>query len=98
MLEHYTRVRLLTDRYQPQSATRGDLGYIIEIYPDGAYEVEFSDANGITFAQIVAQENELQKDEPVFLKSNPAIDNTGMETVHLDPHQPQKNLTRSNKK
>ena len=98
MLENYTRVRLITDKYLPQSATRGDLGYIIETYPDGAYEVEFSDANGITFAQIAAQENELQEDEPAVLKTSSAFGNTSIEIVHLDLHQSQKNLTRSNKK
>jgi len=35
------------------------LGYVIECYPDGKYEVEFSDANGITIAQLVASEQEL---------------------------------------
>ncbi len=35
------------------------LGYVIESYSDGKYEVEFSDANGITIAQIVAGEEDL---------------------------------------
>lgn len=35
------------------------LGYVIESYADGKYEVEFSDANGITIAQIVVGEEDL---------------------------------------
>jgi len=35
------------------------LGYVIDSYPDAKYEVEFSDANGITIAQIVADEEDL---------------------------------------
>ena len=35
------------------------LGYVIESYPGGKYEVEFSDADGITIAQIVAGEEDL---------------------------------------
>ena len=35
------------------------LGYVIESYSDGKYEVEFSDANGITIAQIVVGEEDL---------------------------------------
>lgn len=71
MIENYSRVRLLTDKYQPEGAARGDIGYIIETYPDGAYEVEFSDTNGITFAQIVARLEELQPAESAI--AEPAL-------------------------
>ena len=60
MLENYSRVRLLTDKYQSQGASCFDIGYVIEVYPGSEYEVEFSDANGITTAQIVANEEEIQ--------------------------------------
>lgn len=63
MINNYSRVRLLTNDHADEGACRGDLGYIIEVYDD-AYEVEFSDGNGITFAQIVAQPNEIELDEP----------------------------------
>ena len=61
-IENYSRVRLLVDHYQ--GVTAGAIGYIIEVYDDGAYEVEFSNSNGITEAQVVVQENEIQIDEP----------------------------------
>ena len=59
-LTTYTRVRLLTDRYRAEGTTAGDVGYIIEIYPDGAYEVEFSDRQGISYAQIVVNGDEIE--------------------------------------
>ena len=64
MFENYSRVRLQTDNYQSEGARCFDVGYVIEVYPDNKYEVEFSDANGTSFAQIVAQEGEIQLDEP----------------------------------
>ncbi|HET6552558.1 MAG TPA: DUF4926 domain-containing protein [Dyella sp.] len=37
----------------------GDIGYIIEDYGDGNYEVEFSNADGSTRAQVVVNEKDL---------------------------------------
>ena len=63
MLAEYSRVILQTDRFSEQNARRGMVGYVIEVYPDGNYEVEFSDpTTGISIAQIVAAESELQAD------------------------------------
>jgi hypothetical protein len=61
-LPNYTRVRLTTDAYAVKGASRGAIGYIIELYHDGAYEVEFSDASGITVAQIVVRHEDLVVD------------------------------------
>jgi uncharacterized protein DUF4926 len=60
MLPQYSRVKLLTDRYQADGAVRGAFGYIIEVYPGGKYEVEFSNPEGITIAQVVVAEGELE--------------------------------------
>lgn len=60
--ENYSRVRLLVD--SKVSVKAGAIGYVIEVYDDGMYEVEFSDRNGSTIAQVVVHENELQIDEP----------------------------------
>jgi len=62
MLKNYSRVRLLTDRYREEGVAAGAIGYVIEVYPGGNYEVEFSDENGITIAQIVAREDELTEE------------------------------------
>ncbi len=60
MLENYSRIRLLTDDHQSEGAKKGNIGYIIETYPDGAYEVEFSDSTGVNYARFVAKQEELQ--------------------------------------
>lgn len=52
-IPNYTRVRLLTDDYAKEGVGIGAVGYVIEVYPGEKYEVEFSDRQGITIAQIV---------------------------------------------
>ena len=69
MIENYSRVQLLTDKYHVEGASRGDVGSVIEVYDNGDYEVEFADENGIDFAQIVAREGELEVLEAVSLVS-----------------------------
>lgn len=60
-MEQYSRIRLLTDKYKEEGVSSGDFGYIIEVYGDGNYEVEFSDGNtGITIAQIVASDEDME--------------------------------------
>jgi hypothetical protein len=54
------RVELVTDKYAGEGATRGMIGYVLEKYPDGNYEVEFSNSQtGETIAQIVVERSEL---------------------------------------
>jgi len=61
MLTNYSRIRIMTSRYEASAGiSRGAIGYIIETYNDGAYEVEFSATNGITIAQLILKENEIQ--------------------------------------
>ena len=62
-LQQYSRVKLLTNRFESEGATRGDIGFIIEVYDDDNYEVEFSNASGISTAQIVANERDLESVE-----------------------------------
>jgi hypothetical protein len=58
--ENYSRVVLLTNRYEDEGVKTGDIGYIIEVYDDGKYEIEISDRKtGITIAQIVVREDEI---------------------------------------
>jgi len=59
-LANYSRVRLLTDSYQQYGVTVGAIGYIIEIYDDEAYEVEFSNERGITIAQLAIPQREVE--------------------------------------
>ena len=65
-LAKFSRVCLQTEKYNSLGACLFDVGYIIEVYPDSGYKVEFADANGIRTAQIVAREEELQLAESVY--------------------------------
>lgn len=60
MTSPYDRVRLTTDRYAADGARRGDIGYIIEIYDDGALEIEISAPDGSTVALFAAQPDEVE--------------------------------------
>jgi hypothetical protein len=42
---------LCTDRFVNEGVKKGDVGVIIEVYPNEKYEVEFSDSKGISYAQ-----------------------------------------------
>jgi hypothetical protein len=59
-INNYSRVRLLTSRYDQQGVSAGAIGYIIEVYDQEAYEVEFSDENGITIAQLAVPQREVE--------------------------------------
>jgi hypothetical protein len=56
---NYSSVRLLTNAFSEEGVTVGSIGYIIEVYGD-EYEVEFSDADGITIAQIVVAQDQIE--------------------------------------
>ena len=60
VLENYSRVRMLTNAYQSENVHASMVGYIIEIYPNDHYEIEFSNKDGITVAQIVARGDEIE--------------------------------------
>jgi hypothetical protein len=75
MLSNYARVRLMTKNFQALGANLFDVGYIIEVYPNGEYELEFSDENGTTTAQIVVREEDIQLAdmEPVVIANTPNV-------------------------
>jgi Domain of unknown function (DUF4926) len=56
-LKVFSRVEFVGQRHDELST--GDVGYIIEDYGDGNYEVEFSSPDGSTRVQAVISENEL---------------------------------------
>jgi len=58
--ENYSRIRVKTDRLGHEGIRSGDIGYIIEVYEDGNYEVEFSDENGVTILLTVLAEYEFE--------------------------------------
>jgi hypothetical protein len=65
MLEPYSLVKLLTDRYQDRGVTVGAMGTILDVYADEAYEVEFSRDDGTTIAWFAVLSTEVRpwKDE-----------------------------------
>ncbi len=56
----YSRVRYVGPSGLYDCIEPNDVGYIIEDYDDGNYEVEFSNADGSTKAQSVISEDFLQ--------------------------------------
>lgn len=63
MLTLYSRVIYVGPNNLYDCIESNDVGYIIEDYGDGNYEVEFSDADGSTRAQSVIPEIFLQATE-----------------------------------
>jgi hypothetical protein len=61
LIEQYAEVRIVTNRFHAEGVHAGDIGYVIECHPKGNYEVELSDPDGVTIAQFVAEEAELQQ-------------------------------------
>jgi hypothetical protein len=63
-MKEYSRVKLTTNKYIDEGIGIGAIGYIIDVYPDNKYEVEFSNREtGETIAQIVAHEDDLELNE-----------------------------------
>jgi hypothetical protein len=60
VLDNYSRIRLLTNRYREYGVPAGAIGYILEVYGHEAYEVEFSDKNGITIAQFAVPQQDIE--------------------------------------
>ena len=64
MIENYSEVVLLTNRFNDEGLHYGQIGYVIELHEeDYTYLVEFSDKDnyGTTIAIVVVNENEIIK-------------------------------------
>jgi len=64
MLPDYSRVRLITNKYTKDGVPEGSLGYVIEVYDDGKYEVEFSDPETGSTQLVIAHEDVIESPEP----------------------------------
>ncbi|WP_139356767.1 DUF4926 domain-containing protein [Leptospira alexanderi] len=63
-MKQYSKVKIKTNKYILENVDVGQQGYIIEVYPDGNYEVEFSNKEtGETIALLVLNEKEIELDE-----------------------------------
>jgi len=60
MIPQYSRVQLTTARFEGEGVRLGMIGYVIECYADGNYEIEFSNEKGITIAQVVASGDDIR--------------------------------------
>ena len=60
MLKNYDRVRIITNDHKDEGVSEGAVGYVIETYDDGDYEVEFSDPGGTTLALLALNESDLE--------------------------------------
>jgi len=56
----YSRVRFFGMERLREGLRVGDIGYIIEDYGDGNYEVEFSNTDGTTRVQAVIKGSDLE--------------------------------------
>jgi hypothetical protein len=60
-MKKYSKVKLITDKYIGEGVGKESIGYIIEVYDDGNYEIEFSNkVTGITTAQLVVEEKDIE--------------------------------------
>ena len=50
ILPNYSRIRVVSNSYESKGVKPGDVGYIIEVYPNGDYEVEFFNSTGVNYA------------------------------------------------
>lgn len=60
VLEEYSVIQLITDRYQDRGVLIGTIGTILEVYGEEAYEVEFSREDGTTIAWFAVGQNEVK--------------------------------------
>jgi ATP-dependent exoDNAse (exonuclease V) alpha subunit len=63
-MEQYIKVKVKNNNYEKDWVKKWDVGYIIEIYDNNNYEVEFSDpTTWIDFAQTVIKWEDLEEIE-----------------------------------
>lgn len=62
-LSTYSRVRYIGPVNLQDQINPGDIGYILEDYGDGNYEVEFSEPDGTTKALVVIAGRDLEEAE-----------------------------------
>ncbi|SNS65900.1 protein of unknown function [Asanoa hainanensis] len=63
-IQLYDRVRVVTSRFAGEGVVAGMVGYVVEVYPDGEFEVEVSEpSTGETVAQFAASPADVERDE-----------------------------------
>jgi len=77
-------VRIVSDRFRDEGAPPGAIGFIVEKWEEGVFEVEVSRPDGATIALFSARENELELVDPDSLGQTPelsAADQSALETL-----------------
>ena len=59
-LPPFSMIRLRTDRYRSRGVTPGALGVILDVYGDEAYEVEFTNPDGTSYAWFAVAQDEVE--------------------------------------
>ena len=59
-LPYLSIVRLVSDQLREEGVEPGAIGVIVDVYNDDAYEVEFSDPDGITLALTTLRRGDLE--------------------------------------
>lgn len=59
MIPNYSRVKLVSNKYEKEGARIGMIGYVIECYDTGEYEVDFSNDKGVKIGQMAVSEQDL---------------------------------------
>ena len=65
VLKPYDMVRIVSGRFADEGAPPGTIGFIVEKWEEGVFEVEVSRPDGATVALFSAKENELELVEPI---------------------------------
>ena len=61
MIKQYSRVRLISSQYLNEGIPCGSEGYIIDIYENEHYDVEFSNLDDSTLAILTLTKKEFEK-------------------------------------
>lgn len=56
----FSTIVLKNDKYSSDRLKTGDQGIIVDFYADGAFEVDFSDDEGITIGVIAVQPEDIE--------------------------------------
>lgn len=62
-MKQFDKVMVLNNKYINDGVNMGDIGFIIDIFSDSAYDVEFSLPDGTTYALCIINPDDLKKVE-----------------------------------
>jgi len=60
MINQYSEVKLTSSQYAEKGVKKGSVGYVIDVYSDEHFDVEFSAQDGSTIAILVLAKSEFE--------------------------------------